>query len=359
MSNTENKKILKSKSNAFDFDGDGVPDAAESERRMTNAETQSNMAENAKKDAHDFAIDVMSDVAKRAKYSTYKGIAYSFIKCDDNVFLIRGASNGNSVTCSITNMEDEVLSPYYSEYDSACLLERTIAGKDFRKLDEAVDFDCPKNSTKDFVLFDSRGNEVFTQYVDGSSLYAKYDENNNRIYTEDHNGRWNKYDYDENNNLIGRVSDLGVHYDYPPISMDAARAAKQHYSGAYKLTPEESANYEGKHKATHDKSQDAVDIDVNTRVVDSDGLRGIVTRINRNNAVLSRFPSGLYYVSHDLDDNGYKVGVDGWYGLERLTVEQAKKSETSKKMVPAEFQEITDKYEKEKQGESFSSPEYE
>lgn len=57
-------------------------------------------------------------------------------------------------------------------------------------------------------------------------------------------------------------------------------------------------------------------IPINTRVVDDEGYKGVVENIVENSL---QYPNGLYYVSHDVDENGYKVNTDGWYIPNKLT----------------------------------------
>lgn len=59
-------------------------------------------------------------------------------------------------------------------------------------------------------------------------------------------------------------------------------------------------------------------IPLNSRVIDDEGYRGTVKKINKSVQVISQYPNGLYYVSHDIDENGYKVNTDGWYIPEKL-----------------------------------------
>lgn len=58
---------------------------------------------------------------------------------------------------------------------------------------------------------------------------------------------------------------------------------------------------------------------VGTRIIDDLGYQGTVLRINKTKEVLEKYPDGLYYVSHDLDQFGHKVYTDGWYVPKKLT----------------------------------------
>lgn len=59
-------------------------------------------------------------------------------------------------------------------------------------------------------------------------------------------------------------------------------------------------------------------LSISMRVVDDRGYKGTVERINISPEVLQHYQNGLYYVAHDIDDNGYKVNTDGWYSLDKL-----------------------------------------
>lgn len=59
-------------------------------------------------------------------------------------------------------------------------------------------------------------------------------------------------------------------------------------------------------------------IEIGTRVLDNQGHSGIVERIAKSPEVLQKYPNGLYYVSHSVDDYGYKTNTDGWYLPEKL-----------------------------------------
>ena len=59
-------------------------------------------------------------------------------------------------------------------------------------------------------------------------------------------------------------------------------------------------------------------IEIGTRVLDNQGHSGIVERIAKSPEVLQKYPNGLYYVSHSIDDYGYKTNTDGWYLPEKL-----------------------------------------
>ena len=59
-------------------------------------------------------------------------------------------------------------------------------------------------------------------------------------------------------------------------------------------------------------------IPINTRIIDDEGYKGTVERFNNSIQVTSKYPNGLYYVSHDVNENGYKVNTDGWYTPEKL-----------------------------------------
>lgn len=56
-------------------------------------------------------------------------------------------------------------------------------------------------------------------------------------------------------------------------------------------------------------------IPINTRIIDDEGYKGTVENFIENTF---QYPNGLYYVSHDVDENGYKVNTDGWYIPEKI-----------------------------------------
>lgn len=60
------------------------------------------------------------------------------------------------------------------------------------------------------------------------------------------------------------------------------------------------------------------ELSISMRVVDDKGYKGTVERINTSPEVLQHYQNGLYYVSHDIDSNGYKVNTDGWYSPSKL-----------------------------------------
>jgi uncharacterized membrane protein len=51
-------------------------------------------------------------------------------------------------------------------------------------------------------LYDSNGNEIYTEFSDRTWYKQDYDNNSNEIYFETSNGYWSKSDYDSNGNRI-------------------------------------------------------------------------------------------------------------------------------------------------------------
>ena len=50
--------------------------------------------------------------------------------------------------------------------------------------------------------YDTNGNEIYRENSDGYWYKKEYDTNGNKIYFENSNGYWRKYEYDTNGNLI-------------------------------------------------------------------------------------------------------------------------------------------------------------
>ena len=46
--------------------------------------------------------------------------------------------------------------------------------------------------------YDSRGNEIYREYIDGFWVKSEYDDHGNETYREFSNGFWIKSEYDEN-----------------------------------------------------------------------------------------------------------------------------------------------------------------
>lgn len=65
--------------------------------------------------------------------------------------------------------------------------------------------------------------------------------------------------------------------------------------------------------------QDKEKFTVGTRVIDSDGYKGTITKINKSDEAVKHYGTEMYLVSHDIGKNNRVVNTDGWYLPNMLT----------------------------------------
>lgn len=57
---------------------------------------------------------------------------------------------------------------------------------------------------------------------------------------------------------------------------------------------------------------------VGERIIDEDGCKGTIEKINSSEEVVKYYGTPMYNVSHDVDENGRKTSADGWYKADKL-----------------------------------------
>lgn len=57
---------------------------------------------------------------------------------------------------------------------------------------------------------------------------------------------------------------------------------------------------------------------VGERIIDEDGCKGTIQKINSSEEVVKYYGTPMYNVSHDVDYNGRKTSADGWYKADKL-----------------------------------------
>ena len=63
-------------------------------------------------------------------------------------------------------------------------------------------------------VYDSNGNQLYSENSNGTWYKKEYDNQGNNIYLENSNGNWIKYEYDTNGNLIYFENSNGVWKKY-------------------------------------------------------------------------------------------------------------------------------------------------
>ena len=63
-------------------------------------------------------------------------------------------------------------------------------------------------------LYDSNGNEIYSENSNGFWTKREYDSNGNMLYSEGSNGFWTKSEYDSNGNMLYFENSNGYWYKY-------------------------------------------------------------------------------------------------------------------------------------------------